>query len=518
MRRAPAYLAVAAVISGCSPGPFPAGPSGLVIVTSGGITLAEGADDVSPTLDLGITGPGRPSLQEAAVRLDGAAVPLMASGSGIAARVTPMALGSAHRLEILTSGRAPQRFEFTVVRPTGVMAAVHQVDGAPAVDIVFERPPDRGAVERALGGATLRWHDDQRLTAGWPAAPPAIELAATITASHGSHLAGAVRLDLRAPGVLRRVTVPAPPPPAPMRVIGYSVGNPASRASVTAHVQQLEVLAPTGWHVNSDGALTGSPDPPAVAAAQAARVAIWPVVQNDARDPEGISRLLNDAAAAKRLVAEVSDADSRGGFAGVHLDLEGVPAADRDRLSGLVHDLAGSLHARGLKLAVDVIPHRTDHLNRYSAAYDERALGRDADFVTLLAYDQHTADSLPGPVGGVDWQGQVVTGTLAGLDPSHALLGLPLYARSWDAGTSHSAGHEDAVTQALAHDGAAVDYDFTESVPLIRWQGADGPSFTYFDDADSLARKMGLARGKGMAGIAIWRLGFEDPAFWDLIK
>jgi spore germination protein YaaH len=39
---------------------------------------------------------------------------------------------------------------------------------------------------------------------------------------------------------------------------------------------------------------------------------------------------------------------------------------------------------------------------------------------------------------------------------------------------------------------------------------------TYFDDADSLARKIALVHANHLAGVAAWRLGFEDPEFWSL--
>ena len=39
---------------------------------------------------------------------------------------------------------------------------------------------------------------------------------------------------------------------------------------------------------------------------------------------------------------------------------------------------------------------------------------------------------------------------------------------------------------------------------------------TFFDDADSLARKVALARKHHLEGVAAWRLGFEDPNFWSL--
>jgi spore germination protein YaaH len=67
----------------------------------------------------------------------------------------------------------------------------------------------------------------------------------------------------------------------------------------------------------------------------------------------------------------------------------------------------------------------------------------------------------------------------------------------------------------LGQPGARVDYDFPASTALVR--AGDGQTVTYFDDADSLARKLALAGELGMGGVAVWRLGFEDPAVWSVL-
>ena len=64
--------------------------------------------------------------------------------------------------------------------------------------------------------------------------------------------------------------------------------------------------------------------------------------------------------------------------------------------------------------------------------------------------------------------------------------------------------------------GARVDYDFSAQTPFI--VQPNGSLTSYFDDADSLARKVALVHTYGLAGIAAWRLGFEDPGFWSLFR
>ena len=69
---------------------------------------------------------------------------------------------------------------------------------------------------------------------------------------------------------------------------------------------------------------------------------------------------------------------------------------------------------------------------------------------------------------------------------------------------------------ALSVPGARVDYDFSAQTPFV--VSPDGSLISYFDDANSLARKVALVQSFHLAGIAAWRLGFEDPAFWSLFR
>jgi spore germination protein YaaH len=72
------------------------------------------------------------------------------------------------------------------------------------------------------------------------------------------------------------------------------------------------------------------------------------------------------------------------------------------------------------------------------------------------------------------------------------------------------------IYNALQIPGARVDYDFSTQTPYIL--SPNGSLISYFDDADSLARKVALVHSYGLAGIAAWRMGFEDPQFWSLFS
>jgi len=518
LRGAAAVLVTSLLVTACSSGGSPAASQRLVVITAGGEALVDGAADVPPTLELRVL-PGT----GVSAQLDGRSLAIAITGDAMTAAVSPMPLGSAHRL-LIDDGSGTRSFAFHVAGPTGAMAAVHsEVVAGTVLDAVFERAPDRAAVQAGVPGGTRVWSDDRHLRVTWPSPPGGeLRIPATTTTDRGSHLAGdlVIGLSAVAPGTLRRVTVPRPVAASvgPL-VVAFSTATARSRAAVAAHAGQLSLVSPTGWQALADGSTSGAPDTGAVAAARDDGLPVWPLLQNHNVDSTEVATLLADGGAVSRLVAAVRAATAGNGFGGVQLDFEQVPSDHRDQLSTLVEQLARALHADGRRLAVDVVPHKPGHLNVYSAAYDLPRIAAAADLVVLMAYDQHAAAGDPGPVAGLDWDRAVLSGSLGGLTRSRTLLGLPLYSRAWGAGgVPHADGYAPALAAALAVPGVRVDYDFAAATPLVRSDaGATAQAVTWFDDADSLVRKALLVRDQHLAGVAMWRLGFEDPAVWAVL-
>ncbi len=522
MTRRAVGLAAALLVCGCSVGPFgSSSPSyGIIVVTAGHAVLRGGADDVPPRLQLRLHAQTAFQSGDVTASLDRAPLALQAQGGDVVGSLaSPLALGSRHHLDFAITGRAdPLSFDFSVIPPTAAMLAAH-LDGSGTfvVDGAFANAPDQKALAAALPGASLAWSDPDHVLISWPGPRPAgIDLPTSLPTAEGAHLAGTLHLDLAGlrRGSLRRATVPAAAATGAVPLVAFASDTAASNSSAAHHVAALTAVSPTGWSAAPDGTLLGNPDPVAVARARARGVQIWPLVANDSNDPAATSALLVDQAAVTQLVSSIAQSAANAAYDGVHLDFEGVDGADKPALTALVRALAAALHKVGAKLAVDVVPHGVSGTNRFSAAYDDRAIGQIADVVNVMTYDEHGDGGSPGPVAGLDWQRAELAATLPDLQPGKTLLGIPFYARRWDGSGGHSDAYGPAVAYALGLPGARVDYDFAAQTPFIR--SGDGSSVTYFDDADSLARKLALVHANGLAGAAAWRLGYEDPAFWSL--
>lgn len=509
----------AAALSACNL-PFTDTPPeyGFISVSDGGVLLTPGSDQVPPTLDLRLHAQKPLRVQDVTGQVDSRSLTFSASGSDLVASTAALPLGSNHHLTVSVAGRAQGiSLNFSVIPATAAMFAAHVDPSAgTVVDGVFNDAPTQSAVAKALPGASLSWRDPTHLRVTWPGqAPAAVDVPAGIPTARGSHLAAAAHLGLSglAAGDLARVTSPAPAPVPGTNLVAFVTNTAAANSSLAHHQSVLSWVSATGWQAQADGTIQGNPDPVAVARAKSVRLPLWPDLANDFSDAAGTDSLLKSAQAVGTLVSTTVQNVVNGGFPGVNLDFEAMNAADKDAFTAFVKSLATALHAHGAQLTVDVVPHTPAGVNQYSAAYDVAALGAAADYIDVMAYDEHGEGGNPGPVAGLDWVKAELAGTLPGLAPSHTLLGIPLYGRTWTNGSGASASYSEALNE-LSSPGARVDYDFSAQTPVI--ESADGSSITYFDDAPSLALKLGLAHQAGLAGVAAWRLGFEDPNFWSL--
>jgi spore germination protein YaaH len=523
MHRRLACLAVALLVSGCSfSGLGPPPNYGYLVITAGGVGLRAGSADVPPNLDLRLHATGAPlQASDVTATLDGNQLKLAAQDQDLLATAAPLLpLSSTHRLSVAVSGLATQNISFSVIPPTAAMLAAH-IDPASGlvVDAVFANAPSQPGIAAALPGATITWSDGTHARISWKGkAPASITLPTTISTAGDAHLDPGITLSLV--GItrhtVRRVTVPAQPSVTGIPVDAFVINTATSNSSLAFHLGAVAEVTPTGWQAQANGSLLGTPDQSAVGRAGAAGLPIWPSLANDSSNPTATDQLLNSPTAVNTLVNEMVASIRFSGYRGINVDFEGMLAADKAPFTAFIQQLATAVHAHAAKLIVDVVPHDFAGTNAYSAAYDIAAIGKVADYVDLMAYDEHGDGGTPGPVAGLDWDNAILQATLPDLNPAHVLLGVPLYGRAWGSAFGGASAYSNVLYNALAVPGARVDYDFNAQTPFI--VSPDGSLITYFDDANSLARKVALVKTYKLAGIAAWRLGFEDPGFWSLFR
>jgi len=311
-------------------------------------------------------------------------------------------------------------------------------------------------------------------------------------------------------------------------VLGYYMATANADKALRSHVEHLTALAPWTWRIGPDGSLNPdfSQGSTAAALAFAGRKGLDTHVlihnfQGGAFDAGLAVRILTSPDVRTRIATELLQLAKTWHFKGVHVDFENVPPEAKDDLTQFIAELAGHLRPAGIQLSM-AVPARTRTTG--GQGYDYGALARYLDFMVVMTYDQHWQGGPPGPIAGIDWVNQVVDYMLdVGVPANKLVLGLAGYGYDWSVSR---AGTEWA--QALTY--AQVMARFEEarrrdpSVKLQWHPQAHVPYFTYgdrivyFENADSLSHKLKLVRDRGLAGVALWRLGQEDPGLWPLVR
>src|SRR5215475_5190724 len=138
----------------------------------------------------------------------------------------------------------------------------------------------------------------------------------------------------------------------------YLTSDPTSIHSFLAHADKVDLLVPTWYGTNSEGLVSGAPNPLVLEAAKQRHVPVMPIVLNSGFVQAEFHKFLGDAAAQKRMLDALVRACKENGYIGIQFDFENVRWTDRDALSALVRDSAAALHHEGLQLSIATVPMR----------------------------------------------------------------------------------------------------------------------------------------------------------------
>jgi spore germination protein YaaH len=309
------------------------------------------------------------------------------------------------------------------------------------------------------------------------------------------------------------------------QVVGFYVdeaGPTGSLGSLRDHARDLNVVAPL-WHsIYPDGSVDDKVNREALEIARRARLQILPLVNVGKND----DTFLRDPAARDRAITGIIRHVRRYDYAGVFLDIQLLPedgrtfTGDRDLLTDFVRRLRNRLKAERKTLAMAVIP-QFDTSPDISAIYDYGALARLVDRVALMTYDRHQASSPPGPVAPFGWvEGNIKDALKKGFRASQILLGIATYGYDWPAGQAGGFSRPTSqIMERAGRFGVQVKWDDRSQEPYYAYTApGDRPREVWFENKATLKQKISLVRKYRLAGLAVWRLGFEEDDFWRTLR
>jgi spore germination protein len=323
----------------------------------------------------------------------------------------------------------------------------------------------------------------------------------------------------------------------PFERLFYYVDREDSYRSLVSHIDQITVVAPQVYVVDSLGIMWGSLDRRVLALAKAHNVKVMPLFTNEGFNQPELRRLLADPAARARSVQTMVDLCRANGYWGIQFDVENLNIADRDLFTAWYTEAANALHAAGFKLSAAVVHRTSDEAgptpyhrflqDSWRGGYDLSAMAKVGDFISVMTYSEHTRRTPPGPVAGVPWMRDVVDYFLRFVPPEKLSLGIPTYgmhwytrynpaiperADSWNESVNWSWGSGLA-----ERNGAKIQWDPVQLVPYASFSVGGVNDWVYLENKESFKAKLDLAREKRLRGFSVWVLGPEDEHIWELL-
>ncbi len=296
-----------------------------------------------------------------------------------------------------------------------------------------------------------------------------------------------------------------------------SSGSNAALHSFYSYMNQL----PTDtFGVDIRGNISGSAPTAALSFARSKGMLTFATISNFGAtdfDPKIAHAVITNPFRKARFISNALKLVQTSNYSGVNIDFEAVPNKDRAAFSSFIHDVSTAMRKGGYLTVVSVPAELKDNPGDFwTGAFNFRSIGRNADILQLMTYDESGPWGPPGPVAGLDWVKPCVQYAASVVPPSKVSLGIPAYGYDWN--TTLTSGVQvpwKSIPALISSTGAVPQWDTTSSSPFFTYQTKDGSNHVvWYEDTKSIPLKSALAVSYNLAGVSVFALGFEDQNFW----
>lgn len=297
----------------------------------------------------------------------------------------------------------------------------------------------------------------------------------------------------------------------------FGEGGNATFDSYIGRTKGVNVVAPTWYRILDDeGTIEDISSQSYVNSAHALGMQVW-AVWTDVDYQIDMTAILHDSQKRKALVDEIVTRAKEKGIDGVNIDFETVKSEAGEDFEQFLRELSIQTHAANLVLSVDNYAPTASTMH-----YNRTEQGKVADYVIVMGYDEHWSTSKEaGSVASVDFVEYGITATIQEVPAEKVINAIPFYTRIWKTSNgevkSETVGIEAAkkwvednnITLEWKND--VCQYYGETTINGVLYQ-------IWMEDKESIQVKLSVMSTNGIAGVASWKLGLEDPQLWDAIQ
>lgn len=280
----------------------------------------------------------------------------------------------------------------------------------------------------------------------------------------------------------------------------------------------INTISPTWFSIASnEGTITSLASERYVERAHNAGVEVWALCDDFNKNID-MYEILSYTSRREKLANELIASAIKYELDGLNIDFENITSSSAKHYIQFLRELSIKCRNNGIVLSVDnYVP------APYNSFYNLEEQGKIVDYVVIMAYDEHHANSEEsGSVSSITFFEEAIQNTLQEVVKERVVIGLPFYARIWtekEDGTLTSAAYSmGQVKSILEANQAEKTWNEETGQYYAEFQTEEGLNKVWIEDERSIELRMKSASDAGVAGMAYWKLGMESSSTWNVIQ
>ena len=246
---------------------------------------------------------------------------------------------------------------------------------------------------------------------------------------------------------------------------------------------------------------------------------VWPMFTNS--NMSETSKMLSDYKSRETVINQIINYIKQYNLDGINIDFEGMYETDKDNFSRLLIEIRPRLNEIGAVLSVDVTA--PDGAPEWSLCYDRYTIGKVADYVMFMAYDQYGVSATKaGTTAGHNWVEANVKKFLGQeeVKAEKIILGIPFYTRVWKEinGNVISSVVNIGNVNNLIPSNATKTWNEDLQQYYVEYKKGGATYKIWVEDEKSIEAKLDLVSKYNLGGAAYWEYDRATNSIWNLIE
>lgn len=246
---------------------------------------------------------------------------------------------------------------------------------------------------------------------------------------------------------------------------------------------------------------------------------VWPMLTNS--NMSETSKMLSDYKSRETVINQIVNYIKQYNLDGINIDFEGMYETDKDNFSRLLIELRPRLNEIEAVLSVDVTA--PDGAPEWSLCYDRYTIGKVADYVMFMAYDQYGVSATKaGTTAGHNWVEANVKKFLGQeeVKAEKIILGIPFYTRVWKENNGNITSNVVNIGNVnnVIPSNATKTWDEDLQQYYVEYKKGGATYKIWVEDEKSIEAKLDLVSKYNLGGAAYWEYDRSTNSIWNLIE